>query len=60
VSLEYGTILLDFGGKESVWVLGVELEGFTNVRPAHGAWWEWQFDMSKGQELEGAAEEKKE
>lgn len=27
-------------GKEGVWVLGVEFEGFADVRPTHGAGWE--------------------
>lgn len=39
-------LLLDFGGEESVGILGVELESFADVGPAHGARWEREACMA--------------
>lgn len=32
-------------GEEGIWVLGVELEGLANIRPAHGTRWQWKTFM---------------
>lgn len=58
MSLEYRTILLDFGGEENVWVLRVELEGFTNVRPTQSARWEGEFNGTKREEFDERTDEK--